>query len=525
VSAKDGLTVRHGLRVSVVWVALFLLSGGSGCSRQAGLAPSPAAAAQRGALLQSPVHLVAAFSPAVVRTLLEASPLGQTLLQLAYTPLCTITVYHLEYQTVDPSGQLTPASGALMVPSGGGACEGGRAVVAYAHGTRTDRNFNIADLTASGNDEGLLVAAVFAAKGYIVVAPNYVGYDTSSLGYHPYLNADQQSKDVIDALTAARSALPTIEAPNTTDGGKLFLAGYSQGGYVAMATHRAMQAAGMTVTAAAPMSGPYALTAFGDAVFEGRVNMGAPVSVTLLVSGYQHAYGNIYAATTDVFSATYATGIDSLLPSTTAISALESAGKIPSAAVFNNTAPDPTFAAYTPATAPANLAAVFAAGFGANFLIANSYRAEYLKDALANPDGGFPAATDGLPPAKPANTLRQAFKTNDLRTWAPTASLLLCGGDADPTVFYLNTQLMGSYWASTAPTAPVTVLDVDSTPVANDPYQTLKTEFAVAKTAIAVSAIAGGATDGGLSAVLNVYHGGLVSPFCLSAAKSFFDAH
>src|SRR6202011_241245 len=98
------------------------------------------------------------------------------------------------------------------------------------------------------------------------------------------------------------------------------------------------------------------------------------VSVTLLVSGYQHAYGNIYTATTDVFSSAYATGIDSLLPSTTAIGALQSSGKPPPPAVFDSPPPDPTFAAYPPATAPANLAAVFAAGFGTNFLIANTYR-------------------------------------------------------------------------------------------------------------------------------------------------------
>ena len=60
----------------------------------------------------------------------------------------------------------------------------------------------------SGNTEGALIAAMFAAQGYIVVAPNYAGYDTSTLAYHPYLNADQQSKDMMDALTAARTALP-----------------------------------------------------------------------------------------------------------------------------------------------------------------------------------------------------------------------------------------------------------------------------------------------------------------------------
>jgi dipeptidyl aminopeptidase/acylaminoacyl peptidase len=45
---------------------------------------------------------------------------------------------------------------------------------------------------------------------------------------------------LIDALTAARSALPINPALLTTDSGRLFITGYSRGGYVAMATHRAM---------------------------------------------------------------------------------------------------------------------------------------------------------------------------------------------------------------------------------------------------------------------------------------------
>ena len=164
-----------------------------------------------------------------------------------------------------------------MVPNDSDSqCQGERPIVLYAHGTHPDKAFNIADLEASGNGEGLLMAAVFAAEGYIVVAPNYVGYDTSTLGYHPYLNGEQQSNDMIDALTAARSALPTADAPATTDGGQLLVTGYSQGGYVAMATHRALQEAGETVTASAPMSGPYALSAFSDAIFQGRVTGGSP---------------------------------------------------------------------------------------------------------------------------------------------------------------------------------------------------------------------------------------------------------
>ena len=182
-----------------------------------------------------------------------------------------------------------------MVPFGSGdPCHGPLPVLLYAHGTTPDRDFNIADLRGDPNAEGLAIAAVFASQGYIVVAPNYAGYDISTLTYHPYLVADQQSKDMIDALTAARSALPTAFAPTTTDGGRLFITGYSQGGYVAMATHRAMQAAGMTVTASAPMSGPYSLAAFVDSIFFGRVGTGETRSAALLFAGYQKSYGNVY---------------------------------------------------------------------------------------------------------------------------------------------------------------------------------------------------------------------------------------
>ena len=227
------------------------------------------------------------------------------------------------------------------------------------------------------------MAGVFAAEGYIVVAPNYVGYDTSTLGYHPYLNGDQQSKDMIDALTAARSALPTADAPATTDSGQLLVTGYSQGGYVAMATHRALQEAGETVTASAPMSGPYALSAFSDAIFQGQVTGGSPVNLTLLITSYQNAYGNLYASTTDVYEAQYATDIETLLPSTTSLGELEAQGKLPAAALFSSTPPDPAYAAMTPATTPSNLAPVFATGFGTDHLLTNDFRLAYLQDADA----------------------------------------------------------------------------------------------------------------------------------------------
>src|SRR6185437_12679033 len=165
-------------------------------------------------------------------------------------------------------------------------CTGARPIVLYAHGTSAEKSYDIANLpgtTGNVNDEGVLLAAVFAAQGYIVVAPNYAGYDTSTLPYHPYLVAAQQSHDMMDALTAARSAFTVL---GVNGGNKLFITGYSQGGYVALATLRAMQAAGQSVTAAAPMSGPYALSAFGDAIFMGQVNGSGVINFAFVADSY-----------------------------------------------------------------------------------------------------------------------------------------------------------------------------------------------------------------------------------------------
>src|SRR5690606_21601138 len=153
-------------------------------------------------------------------------------------------------------------------------------------------------------------------------------------------------------LSAARAVLPAM---NVVDNQQLFLTGYSEGGYVAMATHRAMQAAGMHVTASAPMSGPYALAAFADAMFMGQVGAGAVEEFLMLAASYQHAYGNLYSSPTEMFEAKYASA-SALLPGATGTGTLVAQGQIPESAVFSSTQPLPELAGLTAAAAPHKLA-------------------------------------------------------------------------------------------------------------------------------------------------------------------------
>lgn len=488
-----------------------------------------------GTLAVNPPFRIASLNAATFAAELGATTAGAQLLQVTGAPTCGVDFYYLKFWTVGGANEATQSSGALMVPTGGSGCSGPRPVVLYAHGTNAYQALNIADITDPTNTEGALIAAMFAAQGYIVVAPNYAGYDISTLGYHPFLDAAQQSGEMMNILTAARTALPKIFSSATTDNGQLFVTGYSEGGHVAMATERALQAAGATVTAAAPMSGPYALEAFGDAIFFGNVDLGSTEFAPLLVSSYQHAYGNIYAATTDVFSPTYATGIEALLPSTTPIDTIFSTGLLPETALFNSTTPvvpgQPTLtAALAVPSDPANPdTPLFQLGFGSPYLITNTYRVSYAVDAATNPDGAVPTPSAGVPlaAAPPTQTLRAALYKNDLRNggWAPTSPTLLCGGDQDPVVFFsVNTETMAAFWPAQVAGGLITVLDVNATP--SGPFAAIQAGFIGSQAALLEFYLS--AAGGGLSLpaaeqqLVEGYHTA-VAPFCALAARSFFS--
>jgi hypothetical protein len=208
--------------VTVGMMALLMLAG-CNSGMNSGSMPGPStpgsSTPQHGQLLTNPPTLVATFGTSDLLGLLGLDALGQKLLTLAYSPICTVNVYQLNYETMGAKSEPTTSTGALMVPSGSASgCQGPRPIVEYAHGTSPTKNYDMALLSGSNaSSEGLILAALFAAEGYIVVAPNYAGYDSSTLSYHPYLVGAQQAAEMMDVLTAARSALPVALAPTVTE--------------------------------------------------------------------------------------------------------------------------------------------------------------------------------------------------------------------------------------------------------------------------------------------------------------------
>lgn len=301
---------------------------------------------------------------------------------------CDVTILQINYETSGvQAGELTNASGALMIPSGVN-CPGPFPLIAFTRGTNVYKSHTNADPT---DPTAILLMSFFATHGYVVVATDYLGYALSEYPYHPYMHADSEASAAIDSLRAARLAAPLL---GFALNGKVMVSGYSQGGHAAMATQRAIEGkypGEFNLVASAPLAGPYNES---GALIDGANSpiLCVQIFVPFQITAWQKIYGNVYAQASDVFNSPYNSYIEGLFPATVDAAAL--ATMLPGG---------------TPAQAEQ-------AVFQANYLT-----------SLAN---------------NPMNPTILAAKKQDLLDgWDPKAPTRLCGSSGDPTVkFSINAQ-------------------------------------------------------------------------------------
>lgn len=506
---------RSPLILSVAAATLLAACGGSsdGSDGRGADAVKTDLSGARGALIVEPPPRITLLTAAAFNDSLNASATGAALKSLAGTPHCDIALHKFEYSTVSGTGTTTKASGALMIPvassnpTGQAArCAGPLPMVLYAHGTTAERFYNIANIAEStngGNAEASVLAAFFAAQGFIVVAPNYAGYDSSDLDYHPYLNHDQQAKDMVDALAAGRKALAALGQYQTVDGGKLMVTGFSQGGSVAMATQRELQTRNIAYVAGAPMAGAYAVKGFVDRIFQGGqeprtplgtpIPLGGPILGTMLIQSYQRSYGGMYSIPSEIYSPKFANGIETLIPNATrSTSGLLNNVLLPAAALF---APDTSKFEHV-ISAQIQQQAGVAIYDADNHLINSDFRTAYNTAAPSTA------------------VLRQRLEENDLllAEFTPQKPTMLCAGRNDPTVFTaFNHDEMVAYYSGRGLVGAglITPVDVDPDNIdSNSPFAPLQGGFKSQKAAGAIT-------------TLN-YHGNVL-PFCAAAVRGFFQ--
>jgi pimeloyl-ACP methyl ester carboxylesterase len=143
-----------------------------------------------------------------------------------------VKVYALTYKTQTPDGQTVTASGAILVPD----TQDALPMVSQQHGTITDDG-DAPSNYGTGSD-AYQAATVFASLGYIMVCPDYLGYGASKSIPHTYEHRQGLAQASLDMLRAAREF---CQDNNVKWDNRLYLTGYSEGGYATMALLKLME--------------------------------------------------------------------------------------------------------------------------------------------------------------------------------------------------------------------------------------------------------------------------------------------
>lgn len=162
----------------------------------------------------------------------------------------SVTVHKITYKTTFKGQEIT-ASGLVILPN----TDEEVGMLSFQHGTIAS-NDEAPSLTSASSDLMMFYSAM-ATPGLIGVAPDLIGFGSSSNVLHPYYLEEPTADAILDCLKAARE-LALVNGLKFN--GRLFLAGYSQGGYATMAAHKAIEADGLenfTLVASFPSSGGY----------------------------------------------------------------------------------------------------------------------------------------------------------------------------------------------------------------------------------------------------------------------------
>lgn len=278
-----------------------------------------------------------------------------------------IKLYEIIYSTSWHDGSNIQASGLLFVPDN---LQKELPQLIYHHGTRTIRK---TALNISGENA---ISAGFAADGYLVLMPDYIGLGKGEK-FHLYQNSASESTAAIDMLLAVQTLNKEL---NINTDKQLYLTGYSQGGHACLATQQKLQteySEQFPITASSPMSGAYDMSGVQATVMTKPYP--EPVYLPYLLKGINEVYQVVGSDYTAMFKEPY----DSLVP-----------------ILYNGEYTLSEINTYLPE------------------IPADVIKSEWMEQYLNNPDFNF----------------NFALAENDLLEWAPESPTQLCYCNSDKIV-------------------------------------------------------------------------------------------
>lgn len=235
-----------------------------------------------------------------LKTFIGAAGIKLPLTSLQYD----VELYKITYKTSYVNDQEITASGYVILPKVGG----NYPMVSFQHGTIAANSQAPSMLPLSSTE--LILYSALASPGFITAIPDFIGFGSSNNILHPYYVRELTASSVIDMLQAAKEL---AREKGIGFNSKLFLAGYSQGGYATMATHREIEKTGLEgfdLVASFPSSGGYDVKAMQEYFFS-LDTYDQPFFIGYVAMAYRTTFGWTQPVT-DFFKEPYATKLPGL---------------------------------------------------------------------------------------------------------------------------------------------------------------------------------------------------------------------
>jgi len=128
--------------------------------------------------------------------------------------------------------------------------------------------------------------------GFAAIYPDYIGFGDSNATLHPYIMKKASAQASLDMIKAS---MKYMEDNNIVLNHQLYISGYSEGGYVAMATAQKVEneLGSVNLMGVAPMAGPYNVEDLANVDLNATQKMVYPAFLADLAYSYAHYYSDV----------------------------------------------------------------------------------------------------------------------------------------------------------------------------------------------------------------------------------------
>ena len=213
-------------------------------------------------------------------------------------------VIKIKYKTKDEQDKDVIASGVLVYPNvtkkwlDGYKIKTGKdfliSLIVENHGTifKNSKAPSV-EIKTPASSAHIATILMTAKAGFAIAMPDYLGYGDSNDKDHPYVLKKSSARVSIDMLKASTRYM--IDN-NILFNGQVYISGYSEGGYIAMAMAEELEknySSDFKLKGVAPMAGPYDLEALGAREANATRTMEHPAFLAYITQSYSKAYSDL----------------------------------------------------------------------------------------------------------------------------------------------------------------------------------------------------------------------------------------